>query len=251
MRVLFFGNGRIGLDVARELATGADEVVGAVLHPPERARDVPAIVEALGLPPDRCLDGARLEEPAALDRIAALQAEIGVCALFGYLLRPALLALLPHGCLNVHPAYLPYNRGAHPNVWSIVEGTPAGVTVHWIDEGVDTGDVVLRHEVPVEPVDTAHSLYRKLEAASRPAFAEAWALVRSGCAPRIPQERAGGTSHRVRDLARLDEVDLERSYTGRELLDLLRARTFPPHRGAVACVDGRRVEVRVELRYVE
>ena len=83
--------------------------------------------------------------------------------MFGYILRPNFLRLIPRGCVNVHPALLPYNRGAYPNVWSIVDGSPAGVTIHFVDEGIDTGDIIAQAQVVIEPVDTGESLYRKLE----------------------------------------------------------------------------------------
>lgn len=250
MRVLLLANGRVGAHVAARLRE-VDEVVGVVLHPPERRRDGEAILDALALPQARVFDGARLREPAMLAALRGLDAEIGVSALFGYILRPALLDALPRGCVNLHPAYLPYNRGAHPNVWSIVDGTPAGATLHWVDAGVDTGDVVARQPVAVEPVDTAATLYAKLEAACIALFDATWPLVRAGCAPREPQPVGGGTAHRVADLARLDTLDLDERCTARELLARLRARTFAPHRGVTYRDGGRQVEVTVSLRYVD
>lgn len=247
MRVLFLGNGWIGTRVATCLSAQGDEIVGAVLHPTARRSHGDALLEALALPPERIVDGARLREPDVLATLAGFGAEIGVSAMFGHILRRDLLDLLPAGCVNLHPSYLPYNRGAHPNVWSIVEGTPAGATLHWVDEGVDTGDIIAQRAVPVDPADTGETLYRKLERACVTVFDEAWPLVRAGCAPRRPQPRDAGTTHRVADLARLDEIDLDRRYTARELIDLLRARTFPPHRGVCITDGGRRLHLRLEL----
>lgn len=247
MRTVFFGNGDVGLAIARQLRDAGDEVVAAVLHPADRARRAAEIADALALPADRVLDGARLREPASVATLRALEPEIGVSAMFGYLLRRDVLELFPRGCVNLHPALLPYNRGAHPNVWSIVDGTPAGVTLHYVDEGVDTGDVVAQRAVPVDAADTGASLYRRLESACEALFAEAWPCVRAGAAPRTPQRAGDGTAHRVADLARLDEIDLDRRYTGRELIDLLRARTFPPHRGAFFRDGARRVYLHLAL----
>src|SRR5205823_2904000 len=152
--------------------------------------------------------------------------------LFDYILSGKFLALFPRGCLNLHPALLPYNRGEYPNVWSIVEGTPSGVTLHYIDEGIDTGDIIAQKAVPVDPVDTGETLYRKLEQASVVLFKETWPHVCAGRAPRIPQILTTGTQHKRRDVETIDEIDLNRSYIAGDLINILRSRTFPPYRGA-------------------
>lgn len=247
MKVVLFANNRVGWRVAEALRRSGAEVVAAVIHPPERRKYGEEIVAATGLPRDRVLDGSRLGDPELLAKLASLEPDIGVSALFGYLLRPPVLALFRHGCVNVHPSLLPWNRGAHPNVWSIVEGTPAGVTMHHVDEGVDTGDIIAQREVPVEPFDTGQSLYTRLEEACVELFGETWPRIADGTAPRTPQPQESGSTHRARDLALLDEIQLDRTYTGRELIDILRARTFPPHDGAYFTVDGQRVYLRLSL----
>ena len=63
--------------------------------------------------------------------------------------------------INLHLSYLPYNRGKNPNVWSIVENTPAGVTLHEIDKGIDTGKIIFRKKIVPEAIDTGKSLWEK------------------------------------------------------------------------------------------
>ena len=187
-----------------------------------------------------------VEEPATRDAIGALNAEMGISVLFGYILRRSILDLFTRECINIHPALLPYNRGAYPNVWSIVDGTPAGVTLHYIDEHVDTGDIIAQREVLVDAADTGGTLYGKLERAAEALFCETWPLVRSGKAPRIPQG-SGGTYHRVRDAELIDEIDLDRPYKAGDLINILRARSFPPHRGAYFRDGNRKVYIELSL----
>src|SRR5688500_18212289 len=142
MRIVFFGNNWPAWQILRWLVSeDKDEIAAVVVHPAERRRFGAEILEACGAGV-RGLDGARPGEPDTVEALRALGADMGVAVSFGYLLRPPILDLFPRGCVNLHPALLPYNRGAYPNVWSIVDGTPAGATLHWIDRGVDTGDVI-------------------------------------------------------------------------------------------------------------
>jgi methionyl-tRNA formyltransferase len=164
MRMLFLGNNWLGWQVLRWLKEQREEIVGIVIHPPKRRRYGDELVAEAGSLP--IFDGEWLRDSTVLDSIRKLDCEIAVSILFGYILRPEFLALPPAGCINLHPSLLPYNRGAHPNVWSIIEGTPAGTTLHYIDSGVDTGDIIAQREVPVEPIDTGETLYRRLEYAS-------------------------------------------------------------------------------------
>ena len=136
-------------------------------------------------------------------------------------------------------------------MWSIVEGTPAGVTLHYIDIGIDTGDIIAQREILAEPIDTGETLYRKLEQACVDLFKETWPLIRSGQAPRIPQSQEKGTYHRTHDVKQLDQIDLEHTYTARELIDIIRARTFLSYPGAYFTHQGRKVYLRLQLLYEE
>lgn len=248
MKVLFLGNGRVGAELLRWLRKN-DELVGVVLHPSKRRGYGPELLRAARLPRSRIFSAEALKDPATLERIRRLEADVAVSVFFGYILQPSFLSLFPRGVVNLHPAYLPYNRGAYPNVWSIVDGTPAGATLHLVDAGVDTGPVLAQAEIPVEPVDTGETLYRKLERACVRVFRKAWPRFRSG--QLVPQPQRGEfTHHRVADVDALDQIDLERTYRARDLLNVLRARTFPPHRGAYFVdSDGRRVYLRLQLDY--
>ena len=252
MRIIYFGNNRVGLTVLRWLTAQHEDTVGLVVHPAgtgstkrERLRD--ELIAAAALPREQVFEAGDLREPTSIAALRALQPDIGLSVFFGYILRPEVLSLFPQGCLNLHPAYLPYNRGEYPNVWSIVERTPAGATLHYMDKGVDTGDIVSRREVAVLPTDSGQTLYSRLEDACIALFKETWPHVKAGTATRTPQPGEGGTSHRAADVDRIDRIELDRSYTARELIDVIRARTFPPYRGAYFVDGGQRVYLRLTL----
>jgi len=247
MRILYLGNNWVGWQVIRWLREQNEQIVGLVVHPPHKRKYGDEIIRSAQVSPAHIFDGAQLRQPEVLQAIRALRPDIGLSVLFGYILAPEVLDLFPSAVINLHPAYLPYNRGAYPNVWSIVERTPAGVTLHYIDAGVDTGDIVAQRQVPIEPVDTGETLYRKLEQACVELFKETWPLIRSGQASRIRQRSDEGSYHRTRDVERIDHIDLDRKYTARELIDVIRARTFPPYPGGYFIHQGRKVYLRLQL----
>jgi methionyl-tRNA formyltransferase len=247
MRILYLGNNWLGWQILKWLAEQGDHVVGLVIHAPARQKFVQEILAAASLPDDRVFCASDLTCKDTLDQIESLQPDIGLSVLFGHILRPSFLQIMPLGCLNLHPGLLPYNRGANPNVWSIVDGTPAGVTIHRIDEGIDTGDIVAQCRVPTKPTDTGQRLYRRLELASIELFQKTWPIVRSGQATCTPQDRSLGTVHYLRDVEELDRIDLECDYPARKLIDVIRARTFPPYRGAFFEFEGRRIYLRLQL----
>lgn len=247
MRILFLGNNWVGWQVVQWLKEQGEDIVGLVLHPPEKAKYRQEIVETARLDPARVFDGARLREAETLAALEELRPEIAISGLFGYILRQEFLDIIPLGCINIHPALLPYNRGANPNIWCIVERTPAGATLHYVDAGVDTGDIICQSRIQVAATDTGETLYHKLNQACLDLFKENWALIRAGEARRTAQSPQEGTVHRVRDVEKIDELDLERTYTAREMIDVIRARTFPPYAGAYFRNGGRKVYLRLQL----
>ena len=233
------------------LAGRSEPIAGLVMHPPAKRQYGEEIIASSGLGYPQIIDGSQLHSPEVVESVSNLGADLAVSVMFDYILRPEFIRLFPRGVINLHPAYLPFNRGAYPNVWSIVEQTPAGVTLHYIDSGVDTGDIISQRRVEIKPVDTGLSLYRRLEKACVELFIEAWPGISQGNAPRRAQTGTEGTYHRAKDVARIDEINLDRSYTARELIDVIRARTFPPHTGAYFLENGRKVYIRTELSYEE
>lgn len=247
MRILFFGNNRLGYQVLEWLRTNHENIVGVVLHPQNRAKYHKEFVTLAENSHWERFDGSMLNQPEVLERIRMLAPELGISVLFGYILKRPLLDLLANRCINLHPSYLPFNRGAFPNVWSIVDDTPAGATLHYIDEGIDTGAIVAQVRVPVEPIDTGASLYTKLEEAALELFKKSWTKIcDSNVEPQI-QDLNAGTRHSIADVKRIDEIDMDCTYTAKELINILRARTFPPHDGAYFWSGGRKIFMRLEL----
>jgi methionyl-tRNA formyltransferase len=131
----------------------------------------------------------------------------------------------------------------------MLDGSPAGVTVHYIDAGVDTGDIIGQREVPIEPIDTGGRLHAKLTRELIDLFKETWPSIKTGTNPRIAQDQTRASYHRRKDMDALDHIDLDREYRARDLINLLRGRTYPPYPAAYFVEDGRKVYIRTQLFY--
>lgn len=246
MRYVYFGNNRIARDVLRAAVALGRRPVGLVVHAMERASYREEIVAAAGLDASAVRDASTLATAEGHSWLASLKADWLVSVAFGHVLRSEILQIPRRGAVNLHTALLPYNRGAYPNVWCIVEKTPAGVTLHHMTEDVDAGDIIAQVEVPIELTDTGATLYERLERAAVELMSGSWQLLDSDVTPRIPQV-GGPTLHRVADVARIDRIDPDRMIRAGDLIDILRARTFAPHPGAFIEVGGKRIGIRVEL----
>jgi len=251
MRLVLMCNNWMGWQVARWLAQQNESIVGVVVHPPGKGSYINHILQDSGVSSDRVFVADDLNSPHVLAAIRAEKPDLGISILFNYVLKPKLIDLFSGGCLNLHPALLPYNRGQYPNVWSIVDQTPAGVTLHYIDAGIDTGDIIAQQEVVIEPTDTGESLYRKLERAGVELFKRTWTAVRSGDISRRPQDQQAGSTHRARDVDQIDEIHLDQHYTAGDLINIIRARTFVSYPGAFYVDHGKKIYMRMQLMHEE
>ncbi|MCW8863848.1 MAG: formyltransferase family protein [Colwellia sp.] len=124
---------------------------------------------------------------------------------YGYrhIIKRDVLDILPSNVFNLHISLLPWNRGADPNFWSFIDNTPKGVTIHHIDEGVDTGDIIAQQEVTFTSAkETLTSSYQLLQQTIEALFKLHWPSLKKGVGQRKAQV-GKGTSHRVGDKAAL------------------------------------------------
>ncbi len=195
MRVVFMGTGEIGVPAFRWLLAAPEcEVVAAVSQPDKpagrklelRASAIKQLAVERGVP---VLQPVRMRAPDAVAEIVALQADVIVVMAYGQILPKAVLEAARLACLNLHASLLPRWRGAAPIQAAIEAGDQAsGVTVMYMAEGLDTGDILLLRATPIGRRETGGSLHDRLGVIAAEALAEAWALLAAGCAPRFPQD---------------------------------------------------------------
>ena len=141
----------------------------------------------------------------AVNQLKALKLDYLISIHFPFLFSESVLNIPLHGILNLHPAYLPYNRGWHTATWSILSQTPFGATLHFMDKTIDTGDIIRQKLVKVNPEDTADTLYRRALAAELQIFKEAWPAIKNFSYNR--QAQIGkGTFHFKKDIKKIQPI---------------------------------------------
>lgn len=198
MRVLFIGTGDIGVPVLRWLIESDEhEVVGVVTQPDkpvgreQRIEAPPIKVEAAAknvpmLQPKRIKD--------AVEEIRALKPDVIVVMAYGQILPRTILEIPPIACLNLHASLLPRHRGAAPIQSAIVAGdSETGISVMYMDEGLDTGDVLLQKSIAIAPDETGGSLHDRLAQTAPAALNDALTQLQKGTAARTPQDSSAAT----------------------------------------------------------
>jgi len=133
------------------------------------------------------------EERITIDNVKELSPEIIVSYNYKYIIPKQIIDCVGGKAINLHISLLPWNKGAHPNVRSFLEGIPKGVTIHYIDEGIDTGDIIVQKEVFIdEDEETFKGSYEILHKEIQTLFKENWDKIKSG--EITPQPQVGGAS---------------------------------------------------------
>jgi UDP-2,4-diacetamido-2,4,6-trideoxy-beta-L-altropyranose hydrolase len=139
------------------------------------------------------------EEKIDAEFVIRMNPDIIVSYNYRHILGKKIISIPPRGSVNLHISYLPWNRGADPNVWSFIDNSPKGITIHYIDEGVDTGDILVQREIFIDEAHaTLKSSYNILNAAIQELFVENWELIR-GCMVQPKRQPVNGTHHYVKD----------------------------------------------------
>lgn len=153
------------------------------------------------------LQPVKIKEYDTIVQLTALKPDLIVVVAFGQFLPEALLKLPPLGCINVHASLLPHYRGAAPIHWAVINGEKfTGVTTMYMDIGMDTGDMILKAETPINEYDTTGQLHDRLSQMGADILEKTIRLILDGKAPRIPQDHNQATYAPLltRDLEKID-----------------------------------------------
>jgi methionyl-tRNA formyltransferase len=183
LRTVFFGTPALSVPYLEAVRAQTDLQLAVTQADKPRGRGMeilPCPVKArareLGVP---VLSPEKLKE--AFDQIAAVPFDVGVAVAYGKIFRPNVLSLAKTGFINVHFSLLPLLRGAAPVQQALINGyTKTGISIFWINEGMDEGDLILQREISIDPDDNAQTLFEKLVPLGVTCLREALALIENG-----------------------------------------------------------------------
>jgi methionyl-tRNA formyltransferase len=246
MRIVLIGQATFGADVLKGLLAKGRQVVG-VFCPPDRGGKFDPLKEATlaaGLP---IFQPRRMKDPEAFDQMVSLHPDLVVLAFVTDIVPGKVLAVPKLGSICYHPSILPRYRGASAINWAVINGeTKSGLTIFWVDAGIDTGDILLQKEVDIFANETTGEVYfNKLYPLGVEAVIEAVDLINAGKAPRIPQDHSKATYDPPCDekVAALDW-----SKPGHQVFNFIRG--TDPQPGATTTFRGEKIKV-YNARFVE
>ncbi|MFS0727764.1 methionyl-tRNA formyltransferase [Paenibacillus sp. 1P07SE] len=239
MRIVFMGTPEFAVTSLNTLLDNGYEIAAVVTQPDKpkgrkRTLTPPPVKEAALARGLKVLQPLRMRSREAIEAVAALQPELIVTAAYGQILPKEVLELPRLGCINVHGSLLPRYRGGAPIQRAIMNGeTVTGVTIMYMAEGLDTGDMISRTQVPIEENDTSGDLFRKLSEAGAELLVQTLPSIADGTAVAVPQDDALATY--APNLSRDDER-IDWSRPARELYNQVRG--LAPMAGAFTYLEG-------------
>jgi methionyl-tRNA formyltransferase len=260
MRIVFIGTGEVGVPTLEALLKSEHDVVGVVTQPDKPAGrtqqiEPPPIKKALtrsgglqsaashstaGKPSLlEVLQPAKIKDPQTIEQIRALTPDVIVVMAYGQILPLGVLEIPKIACLNLHASLLPRWRGAAPIQAAIAAGDQrTGITVMYMDEGLDTGDILLQRELDILLTDTGASLHERLAQIAPEALLESLQLLTAKSAPRIAQDNAQATYAQKlkRDDGRIDWSEPA------EVIER-KIRAFNPRPGAFMKINERNLKI--------
>lgn len=186
MRIVFMGTPDFSVGTLEAIVEAGHEVVGVVTQPDKpkgrgKAMQAPPVKEAAlahNLPVYQPL---KVRDTEFVEKIRELEPEVIVVVAFGQIIPKSILEIPPLGCINVHASLLPKYRGAAPIQWAVIDGEKeSGVTIMYMDTGLDTGDMLAKTVIPLDAQETGGSLFDKLSAAGAKLLTETLPKLMSG-----------------------------------------------------------------------
>lgn len=222
MRVIFMGTPEFSVPTLEALIAHHD-VIGVVTQPDKRkgrgkAMAYPPVKETALKHNISVYQPVKVREEAFVETLKELEPDVVVVVAFGQILPESILNIPKYGCINVHASLLPKYRGAAPIQWAVINGEKeTGITTMYMAKGLDTGDMIDKIVIPVEPKETGETLHDKLSAAGGKLILETLAKLEDGTAVRIPQNDAE-SSYAGMLTKELGEIDWTKSAAAIERL---------------------------------
>lgn len=242
VRTLVFGYGALGAAAMETLTSAGGQVIGLVVPSNRAGPDIDVVrssAASRGIPV--LVQPPRAEVQGFATDLQIAAPDLIVVWSYSMILPPAILAMPRLGCVNVHGGLLPWYRGGHVMQWALINGeVETGVTLHYMDAGIDSGPIIVEARFPIEWDDDATSVRRKLKETGMRLLREWLPAIAAGTAPRIPQDESVAKRYPLRTP---DDGLISWNSSVVSIYNLVRA-LVAPWPGAFTSLRGRRIIVR-------
>lgn len=194
MKIVFMGTPDFSVNALENIVKAGHDVVGVITQPDKpkgrggKMQYTPVKEKALELGLD-VYQPQRVKETEFIEKLKEMNPDAIVVIAFGQILPKAILDMPKYGCINVHASLLPKYRGAAPIQWSVIDGEKeTGVTTMYMNEGLDTGDIIDKVVVPIDKKETGGSLFDKLAIEGGKLILKTLIELENGTAVRTPQD---------------------------------------------------------------
>ena len=245
MRVVFMGTPDFSVGTLEALAAAGHEIVGVVTQPDKQKgrgkqvqpTPVKEAANRLGLP---VYQPAKVRDPEFVETLRTLQPDVIVVVAFGQLIPASVLELPKYGCNNVHASLLPAYRGAAPIQWAVINGEKeSGVTIMQMDAGLDTGDMLAKTVVPLDPEETGGSLFDKLSHAGAELLTETLEKLVQGTL--VPEKQPEESPTEYARMIKKEDGRIDWTRPAAEIERLIRG--MNPWPSAYTKLDGKTVKI--------
>lgn len=224
MKYGFAGDRKIAVDILEFLINRGYKPSFIIVGDSESTTHKDNIITSSGLDIDHVYFASDLDSEKVVNSLSGYDVDYIFGIHFPYIISQRILNIPKVGFLNLHPAFLPYNKGWHTPNWAILEKTKYGATLHFMSNELDSGDIIAQRELKVQPNETSNQLYQRALELEKEIFIESFDELLTLKPIRIQQAEVG-TSHNKRDLEIIQEIDLNNKVYPLDFIDLLRALT--------------------------
>lgn len=147
------------------------------------------------------------DKPINIEFLERIKPDFIISYNYRFIIKQEIIDYMKNNIINLHISLLPWNKGAYPNVWSFLEDTPKGVTIHIIDRGIDSGPILVQKEVYFnESIETLKSSYEKLHREIQKLFKRYWHDIKNGKLEPKSQKNLKGSVHYKKDFERIKHL---------------------------------------------
>ena len=251
MRYAFAGDRQISVSILKFLINKGFEPLALMVSRGKNASHTNELIDLAGLASNLVFEGASFKSSENIALLNGLDLDYIIGIHFPYIIPEEVLNIPNIGFLNLHPSYLPFNKGWHTPSWAILDKEPYGATLHFMSKELDEGDIIHQKQIDLLPSDTANVLYARVLNLEFEVFQEALDSLVSLLPPRHKQT-SKGTSHIKKNLIDIQKIDINEEVKCGVLIDKLRAlSTSNINEAAFFEEDGKKYAIQIYIQELE